>query len=143
MQFQRTFQVAFHDADPAGLLFFARIYTEAHRTLEAFVVESLGLEWRDWFQRQDVAFPIRHSKCEHLAPLWAGTKYTISLAVRSVSDSSWVAGFRVEPSASSSPARALVELELVISTLDLKSKSKGRIPDFIRERLITKIDQSS
>lgn len=80
-------QIRFHEADPAGWMFFGRAFELAHDCLEDFLVFA-GFEWAEWFKNSNFAMPIRKADADYRRPLAVGTKYEIECRVLNVGTSS-------------------------------------------------------
>ena len=91
MFFSHSVRIAFHHADPAGVVFFGKLFEIAHGVYEEAAASRKSAEgFAVWFQNQDFAFPIRHAEADYLAPMHAGEVLTARIFVESVSESSWV-----------------------------------------------------
>ena len=72
------------DADPAGVLYFARYYTLAHEAFETFL-ESKGLSFASLFADEKAfMIPVIRSECDYRASLWIGDETTIELCVKEI-----------------------------------------------------------
>lgn len=80
--------IRFHEADPAGILFFGRSLEMAHDHYEEWI-KSLGHSFNDWFQSKDFIVPIRKSECEYYKPLFPGKQYEVRLSIKEIRDSSF------------------------------------------------------
>lgn len=80
--------IRFHEADPAGILFFGRSLEMAHDHYEEWI-KSLGHSFKDWFQSKEFIVPIRKSECEYYKPLFPGQEYEVILTVKEIGDSSF------------------------------------------------------
>lgn len=74
-------RIAFHQADPAGVLFFGR-YAELWQAAYETLIVSRGVAYDAWFGQRERSTPIRRVEVDHLAPVWAGE--TVDVAVRPV-----------------------------------------------------------
>lgn len=81
-------RVAFHQADPAGVLFFGRYAELWQSAYEAFIAH-LGIEYDDWFSQRARSTPIRRVEVDHFRPIWAGEDVAVRVAVRRVGQSSF------------------------------------------------------
>lgn len=129
--FRHPIAIRFHDADPAGILFFGRVYELAHEAYEAFFQE-LGFEWKSYFANGEWAVPIRHSECEYFAPMQAGSKLEIVVGVEKIGETSMTLTYRFEHE-----GKAHAQVKLVHAFMSLKTKSKTEMPSVVRERLET------
>lgn len=77
----------FHLSDPAGILFFQRVFDLAHQALEQFVNET-QLGWSNWFQHPDWAVPLVHCESHYQAPILSGRIIDIDLSLEKTTTSS-------------------------------------------------------
>ena len=87
ISFHDTQLISFKDADPAGILFFSRVYDIAHICLENFTIQS-GLGWKFWFSNPDFAAPLIHSEAVYKSPILAGLPCEIEMRLAQISDHS-------------------------------------------------------
>ena len=129
MSFVARVPIRFNQADPGGILFFAKVYEIAHDVYEDFV-RSLGFEWKAWFQNESWAVPIRHSTCEYYAPIWAGMAVDVTVNLERVGESSFTIKYDFK-----SGDKRRCTVELVHTFLDKKTIGKMPIPSEIRGKL--------
>jgi acyl-CoA thioesterase FadM len=86
--FQSRIQIKFHEADPAGIMYFANIFSLAHDTFELFI-QKAGYTWAEWFKQTEYIIPIRHAECDYLRPFKAGDVYDVQAMVSEFSTSSF------------------------------------------------------
>lgn len=121
--------VKFHQADPAGIMFFGHVFTLAHDTYEGFV-QACGFQWKDWFLDHKYLIPIRHTECDFLRPFRAGETYQIEAEVIDFSSSSFVMQYQFTKEAQK---HAIVKM--VHTCLDQKTFQKSEIPETVRQSL--------
>lgn len=128
-KFVISIQTRFRDADPAGFLFYGRVFELAHDGFEDFVT-SLGFSWKEWFASQNLMTPIRHAESEFYSPIWPGQTYQLEISVCQIRETSFQLryDFKLKDS-------KLASVKLVHACLDAKSKQKIQIPQKIRELL--------
>lgn len=127
--FKQSMTPFFHDADPAGIMFFGNVYAKAHGVYESFV-QHLGFSWREWFDNGTWAVPLRHTSCEHLAPMFPGTAYDVSCLLEKIGTSSFTMKYKF-----TSAKATHAEVTLVHAFVDPVKKAKCEIPSIVRERL--------
>lgn len=127
--FKTSVRIHFREADPAGILFFGNILGLTHDVFEQFI-EAAGFKYSDWFERQDIIVPIRHSEVDFLAPFKPGYSYDVTASVVKISDSS----FQVKYTYSSANGPHAT-VSMVHTYLNGKTKQKIQIPDGDRKRL--------
>jgi YbgC/YbaW family acyl-CoA thioester hydrolase len=134
--FEKNILISFSDADPQGILFYARTYTLAHNCLEEFWAQNT-LGWPYWFQNPEFAVPIRHSSCEYLLPIRAGEKYRLHLSLLKLSQSS--VQFLVEFYDCDKAPRLCAKLETVHVFVDRINFSKISVPEKVKQVLSSSI----
>lgn len=87
--FQKDLFIPFHYVDAAGIAFFGHIFTLAHQTFEAFVMETLQCPWHHWFHHPEWIVPIKNTEANFFAPLLAGQTCQIQLKVKEIRTSSF------------------------------------------------------
>lgn len=80
-------KITFHDCDPAGILFFARIYEICHTAYEN-MIESFELE-EDYWNNEKHVVPIIKSEARYNKPLKYGDEVSVEVKVTSLRDSSF------------------------------------------------------
>jgi 1,4-dihydroxy-2-naphthoyl-CoA hydrolase len=122
-------RIHFHEADPAGIAFFANSYVLAHKAYEDFV-RHLGFSWQEWFENDKWAVPIRQSSCEHMRPMHAGEPVAINISIEKIGESLMTLRYAFEVAGASA-----CEVRLVHVFIDKKTISKLAIPAEVRRRL--------
>ena len=89
MTFIHFVRVGFKDCDPAGILFFPKVFELYHESFEFFITEGLKINWNQYFQNSKLAFPIKHVECEYLKPIQANTKAQLLIRVDRIGMSSF------------------------------------------------------
>lgn len=130
MTFKTPIQIRFHEADPAGIAFFANAYALAHSAYEKFVTEALGFKWAEWFENETWGVPIRHSECEHLVPMKPGRTYDVVIKVEKLGESSLTLKYAFQEA-----GRDHAIVTLVHTFIDVKALKKTTVPDLVRDRL--------
>lgn len=121
--------LTFREADPAKIMFFGNIYGFAHDAFEQFIVDA-GYTWKEYFQDQNYAIPLRHSEANYLAPFFPGETYDITVMVASFGETSFKMKYVFTQG---DKTHAVVTM--VHSVLDLKTKQKTAIPAQMKSRL--------
>lgn len=122
-------QVHFHQADPAGIMFFGHIYTLAHNAHEQYI-EACGYSWKQWFLGTEFLIPIRHSEADYLRPFRAGEFYDIEVGVYSHSKTSFKTKYLFKKD---DQIHGIVRL--IHTCIDPKTFQKTEIPSEILEKL--------
>jgi acyl-CoA thioester hydrolase/1,4-dihydroxy-2-naphthoyl-CoA hydrolase len=134
VHFKKDFQVRFREADPAGIGYFANVFSFAHDAFEDFI-QATGFTWKEWFQTKDYIVPIRHTECNFLRPFLPGDTYQISVTVAKLGESSFQMKYQFAQG-----ANAHAEVRMTHVFLDAKSKQKISVPDLVRNRLKVYLD---
>jgi 1,4-dihydroxy-2-naphthoyl-CoA hydrolase len=79
--------INFFDCDPAGVLFFARLFDICHSAYEDFI-NSFELKSNYWNNEKFVV-PIVHSEADYILPLKPGDKIFIEVSVSRLKESSF------------------------------------------------------
>ena len=80
-------KINFFDCDPAGILFYGRIYEVCHSAYEA-MVESFSLKENYW-NNEDYVVPIISSSAKYRVPLTFNDTVTVEIGVSTLKDSSF------------------------------------------------------
>ncbi len=133
--FSSSFTVRFDEADPAGIGFFGHVLRYHHHVYESWVVQHLGISYKEWFLNPEFGVPLRRSETEHFAPLEAGQTYVITLTVTETRDS----GFSLESAITASgETKPRVLVRTVHVFMDTKTRGKMAIPPHIKTKLQAK-----
>lgn len=128
-------RVAFHQADPAGVLFFGRYAEFWQSAYEGFVLD-LGFDYGAWFGQAERSTPIRRIEVDHLAPAWAGEDVEVAVRVGDVGRSS----FRLDMTLSAAGRPDDVRAAARITFVHTAAAADGRfapapLPDAVGEAL--------
>lgn len=127
--FKNQIQIKFHQADPAGIMYFAQIFTLAHDTFELFI-QKAGYSWNEWFKENKYLIPIRHAESDFQRPFLAGNSYDVDVVVAQISRSSFQMQYTFKQG---SNIHAVVKM--VHTCLDKKSFQKIEIPGEMKSNL--------
>jgi acyl-CoA thioesterase FadM len=92
--FIHTIQPQFYQADPAGVLFYGRIFELFHQAYAALVVHA-GIDYDAHFGIRRYAIPIVHAEADYRAPIRAGEHLSVHVAVERLGHSSLSLAFTV------------------------------------------------
>ena len=134
VHFKKDFQVRFREADPAGIGYFANVFSFAHDAFEDFI-QAAGFTWKEWFLTKDYIIPIRHTECNFTRPFLPGDVYQISVSVAKLGDSSFQMKYQFLQG-----ANLHAEVRMTHVFLDYKSKQKIPVPELVRNRLKVYLD---
>lgn len=94
--FTFTTKIDFYDCDPAGILFYARIFNLCHSAYEA-MIESFELE-EDYWNNNNYIVPIIKSEASYHKPAKYGEKISIHVQVTQLRESSFELTYLVKNS---------------------------------------------
>jgi 1,4-dihydroxy-2-naphthoyl-CoA hydrolase len=89
-----THPVRFHETDGAGIVYFANELTICHTAYEASLAAG-GIDLRDFFRAEVVAYPIVHASIDYRRPLHCGDRATVHLVPARLDDSTFEIQYRV------------------------------------------------
>jgi len=84
-------KINFFDCDPAGILFYARIFQICHSAYES-MISSFSLK-EDYWSNSDYSVPIISTQAKYLKPLKYGETVTIELTIAQLRNSSFELGY--------------------------------------------------
>ncbi len=85
--FQHKIKINFYDCDPAGILFFGRVFELSHQAYES-MVDSFGLE-EDYWNNPEYVVPILNAESHYHRPMKYGDIITIEIKVTNLKSSSF------------------------------------------------------
>ncbi len=71
--FTSTIHVRFGHVDPAGIVYYPRIYDYIHEVFESMWEEHVGQDYHDLLLNRRIGFPLAHSEVDFKAPLKFGS----------------------------------------------------------------------
>ena len=122
-------KINFYDCDPAGILFYAKIYELCHSVYEE-MIQSFGLNENYW-TNDDYVVPIIHSEATYHKPLVYDSFVEIELSVSSISSSA----FKLAYSCKNANGELCVEVLTTHVFVDKKTWKKKQIKDDVRAGL--------
>jgi YbgC/YbaW family acyl-CoA thioester hydrolase len=84
-------KIDFYDCDPAGILFFARVFNRCHSAYEA-MIHNFSLK-EDYWNNAEYVVPISSSEAKYHKPIKYGETITIELTVEQLRSSSFELGY--------------------------------------------------
>jgi len=124
--FTRPIQIRFHEADPAGIVYFANVFSIAHDTFEEFI-EVAGVPWGEWFRKGPYFVPIRHAECDYLAPFRPGQKYRVQTEVARIGETSFQMKYTFQSGPKKKPQTHAI-VTMVHAFVSAKTKKKIKVP---------------
>lgn len=92
MEFSCEVTVRLYDTDAAGFLFYGAQFRFAHEALENFL-EHLGLPIGRIIRDGHTLFPVVHAEADYRAPLAAGDRLTVRVAVQALGNRSFTVAY--------------------------------------------------
>lgn len=80
-------RINFFDCDPAGIIFFSRVFEFCHSAYEQLIV-SFELD-EDYWDNPSYVVPIIHTECDYYKPLKYGDEISIEVSVTQLKNSSF------------------------------------------------------
>lgn len=127
--FKAKRKINFYDCDPAGILFYARIYELCHSVYEE-MIQSFNLKENYW-DNDDYVVPIIHSEATYHKPLIYNSFVEIELSVTSISSSA----FKLSYTCKNENGNLCVEVKTTHVFVDKKNWKKKQIKDDVRAGL--------
>ena len=87
-------RINFYDCDPAGILFFARIYEICHSAYEE-MIQSFNLR-EDYWTNENFVVPILKSEASYHKPIKYGKMITVEIVVGNLRDSSFELNYEIK-----------------------------------------------
>jgi 1,4-dihydroxy-2-naphthoyl-CoA hydrolase len=84
-------KINFFDCDPAGILFFARVFNLCHSAYET-MIKSFSLK-EDYWDNSEYVVPISSSEAKYYKPIKYGETITIELTVEQLRNNSFELGY--------------------------------------------------
>lgn len=80
-------RINFFDCDPAGIIFFSRVFEFCHAAYEQ-LIQSFELD-EDYWDNPSYVVPIIHTECDYYKPLRYGDEISIEVSVTQLKNSSF------------------------------------------------------
>jgi YbgC/YbaW family acyl-CoA thioester hydrolase len=119
-------RINFYECDPAGIMFFSRIFDLCHSALEEWL-DNEGMVM-DYFRSSHYAYPILHSEADFFKPLIVGDNIAVELSVNRLQESSFELIYLLKNSSDERLA-AVKTVHVCISKGDWH---KETLPDLLR-----------
>ena len=130
MEFTCEQTVRLYDTDAAGFLFYGSQFRIAHAALEDFLTH-LGLPIGEVLRERHTLFPVVHVEADYRAPLTAGDRLTVCIAVRALGERSFTVAYRFLLPHGREAGSALT----VHAALDTATGSSRALPEALRAAL--------
>jgi YbgC/YbaW family acyl-CoA thioester hydrolase len=131
MTFRSRQRVRFHEADPAGIAFFANAYVYAHTAYDELL--RAGGITIELIAARGNAIPLKKTSAEHLRPLPAGAEFVVEVDVIKLGSSSFTLRHRL---LLDGEVAAIVETVHVHARMSVDRKMTSEpVPDDVRAAL--------
>ena len=134
MQSNRNFSypitINFSDCDPAGIMFYGRIFYYLHEAYESFL--SHNQIWDIVFSDKQLAYPLRHAEADYLKPMKHGELFDIIIVVEFISESSFALNYEVRTRGEESVHSTAKTVHVCIDVIQFK---KHGLPEEFRDKL--------
>ncbi len=128
--FETDFQVRFGHVDPAGIVYFPRIFDYLHDVFEEFWERQIGIRYYHLLLEEKVGFPLVHCDVDFESPLRFGDRPRVRVTCFRLGESSLGLRYVI-----SMDERVCVDARLVTVCVDTTTMTPLPIPDQVRERL--------
>ncbi len=122
-------KINFFDCDPAGILFYARVYELCHSAYEA-MIESFNIE-EDYWRNENYIVPIISSEASYHKPIKYADEITVEVKVSQLKKSS----FELEYKCKNEKGENCVNVKTVHVFLNKKLWTKIEMHEKIKESL--------
>ncbi|MAB80414.1 MAG: hypothetical protein CMJ89_13760 [Planctomycetes bacterium] len=127
--FVTQLDVRFGDVDPAGIVYFPKIYDFIHQAFEALWDIHVGKRYYHLVGEDRMGFPLVHSEVSFRHPLRFGDRPLVRVTTRKLGDSSLTLHYDF-----SVDDVLCVDALMTVVCVDLEDLQSLRIPDGYRER---------
>lgn len=128
--FKQKHLIKFMDCDPAGILFFARVFYFAHNTYEEFLVKSDLYEIV--FDNPSLAFPIVQSNAQYYKHINKGEKISIEMKFKNINEHSYTTVYLFKDG-----DQKLAEVELTHVCVSKSEFKKSNLPESLRKIIVS------
>ncbi len=122
-------KIQFHHCDPAGIMFYSRIFDFCHTAYEE-LINQIELE-EDYWQNEKFVVPIINTDAQYLVPISYDEEITIELTVSSIRNS----GFELSYKCVNEESETCVLVKTVHVFIDAESWEKIEIDPLVRSEL--------
>jgi len=127
--FETSFQVRFGHVDPAGIVYFPRIFDYLHDVFEEVWETHVGTRYYHLLLEQGVGFPLVHSDVDFDHPLRFGDRPTVRVTCFKLGRSSLGLRYRIRKDGTT-----CIDARLTTVCVDTESMKPLEIPSEFRDR---------
>ena len=119
-------RISFYDCDPAGILFFARVYEICHSVYEE-MIQSFNLREEYW-TNENFVVPILKSEASYHKPVKYGEMITVEIVAGNLRDSSFELNYEIK----NAKHEVCTKVKTVHIFVDKKSWKKTEIVEEVK-----------
>ena len=123
-------KVRLHDADAAGVLFFANYFKFAHDAYEQFM-ESIGFNFRDMINHSSYLLLIVNAESNYHKPMYAGDIIKVAVKTKKIGHTSYVLNYEI--------SNGDGEITATCNTTHVAVDKKSNKPIALPEKLIVEL----
>ena len=127
--FVTQLKVRFGDVDPAGIVYFPKIYDYIHEAFEELWEEHVGARYYHLLNERRVGFPLVHSEVDFKSPLRFGDRPLVRVTCTALGRTS--IGLRYRFTVDDRPC---VRADMRVVSVRLPELKPIAVPDLYRER---------
>lgn len=122
-------RIQFYDCDPAGILFFSKVFDICHAAYE-ILLEQKEAE-RNYFDDPDIAIPLVHAESNYVQPISYGMRVITDIQVKEIGDTSFTISYRI----TSSKGDLLASVKTIHVCISKHNWQKIGVPEDLRSLL--------
>ena len=130
MPFSTRIPVRFADCDPAGLVYFPRLFHYCHAAMEEFFAARCGTSYARLMAEERIGFPTVNARAEFFVPLVYGDEAEVEVFVSRVGRSSATFEYTIRRA---SDGVACARATLVQAAMNLDERRAVPVPDKYRD----------
>ena len=129
-------KIRFGDIDHAGIVYYPRFLHYFHVALEEFFGQELGVDYPILVNEHRIGLPTVHLETDFNQPLRYGDQIEVEVRLLKIGRTSITFGYRVFRQGEKEPRTVGHNVTVC---LDMETFQKREIPDWLRQRLETKL----
>lgn len=122
--------IKIHEADAAGILFFANYFKLVHDAYESFMA-SIGMGLGDMIRSGEMIIPLVHAEMDYKSSLVAGDRASVEIRVKRIGETSFILNHKIFKNDTILAAHG----ETVHVNVDAKTGNKAPLPETLRANL--------
>ncbi len=122
--------IKIHEADAAGILFFANYFKLAHDAYESFMA-SIGMDLGEMIRAETTIIPLVHAEMNYKTSLVAGDRAVVKMRVKRIGETSFTLHHEIYKNGKVLAAHG----ETVHVYVDAKTNEKSPLPESLLNHL--------